>query len=285
MSANTSSFKDELPISGKTTQYDSNLPVFSIITVVWNCQNTIEKTIQSIIGQTYPNIEYIIIDGNSTDKTIDIIKQYKNHIALWISEPDKGIYDAMNKGIKLAQGNYINFMNAGDVFADDRILSKIADTGLLNAADVIFGDFIAVDEDSKMDRMIKAKPLSKLWKGAIASHQSVFVNSDIIKKNLFDTKLDIAADYKQLLTLQQQGYVFQYIPQVITKTSIDGISYSNPKTILEQFEVFRAMYPHSIRQIYFIKLLITSKIKRVLGTKILKMLRKIKWKLYAMFQK
>ena len=97
----------------------------SVITVCYNAISTIEPTILSVLNQTYPNVEYIIIDGGSTDGTVDIIKKYANRLAYWVSEPDKGIYDAMNKGIAVATGEYINFMNAGDVFYKNNTLNCI----------------------------------------------------------------------------------------------------------------------------------------------------------------
>lgn len=94
----------------------------SVITVCYNCVSVIEQTIKSVLEQTYPNIEYIIIDGGSMDGTVDIIKKYSDTVTYWISEPDNGIYDAMNKGIDMATGDYLNFMNAGDTFFEDKAI-------------------------------------------------------------------------------------------------------------------------------------------------------------------
>lgn len=99
--------------------------LISIVTVSYNAVLTIEQTILSVINQTYPNVEYIIIDGGSTDGTVDIIKKYEDKIAYWVSEPDKGIYDAMNKGVVVATGEWINFMNAGDIFTDGDVIDKL----------------------------------------------------------------------------------------------------------------------------------------------------------------
>ena len=99
--------------------------LISVVTVSYNAVSTIEQTILSVINQTYPNVEYIIIDGGSTDGTVDIIKKYADKIAYWVSEPDKGIYDAMNKGVVVATGEWINFMNAGDIFTDSDVIDKL----------------------------------------------------------------------------------------------------------------------------------------------------------------
>ena len=117
-----------------------NNPLISVVTVSYNAVLTIEQTILSVINQTYPHIEYIIIDGGSTDGTVDIIKKYANRIAYWVSEPDKGIYDAMNKGIRTAKGEWINFMNAGDLFYSKDTLEKVFSKSINDNIKVIYGD-------------------------------------------------------------------------------------------------------------------------------------------------
>ena len=115
--------------------------LISIVTVSYNAVLTIEQTILSVINQTYPNVEYIIIDGGSTDGTVDIIKKYEDKIAYWVSEPDKGIYDAMNKGVVVATGEWINFMNAGDIFTDGDVIDKLFHQNIIiNRVGIVFGD-------------------------------------------------------------------------------------------------------------------------------------------------
>ena len=121
------------------TQYPH--PKFSVITVTYNAGKVLEDTIQSVIFQTYRNVEYIIVDGNSKDNTLEIVDKYRNRISQVISEPDKGLYDAMNKGIQLATGNYLCFLNAGDEFHDNETLQKIVHTLKgMELPDVIYGE-------------------------------------------------------------------------------------------------------------------------------------------------
>ena len=115
-----------------------NIPLISIITITYNEEKYLEKTIQSVINQNYKNFEYIVIDGNSTDNTVNIIKKYKNNIDCYINEKDSGIYDAMNKGINKANGRWINFMNGGDTFANNSVLKNLNIVNYLDVALVLW---------------------------------------------------------------------------------------------------------------------------------------------------
>ena len=112
----------------------------SVVTVCYNAADSIEQTMLSVLGQSYPDIEYIVIDGGSTDGTVDIIKKYTDRLAYWVSEPDKGIYDAMNKGIAAATGSYINFMNSGDSFYDNRVVEAVVPYLSSDMEAVIYGN-------------------------------------------------------------------------------------------------------------------------------------------------
>ena len=140
-----SQFQRETPqfnIQHSTFNIISELPLITVITVVYNGAKYLEETIQSVINQTYPNVEYIIIDGGSTDGTIDIIRKYEDYVDYWVSEPDKGIYDAMNKGIIVSIGEWLNFMNSGDKFYEEQLLDKIFMIALVNKG---YYDFIYSD--------------------------------------------------------------------------------------------------------------------------------------------
>ena len=124
-----------------------NNPKVSVITICYNAINDIEKTILSVINQSYGNKEYIIIDGGSSDGTVDVIKKYESRISKWVSEPDKGIYDAINKGIRKASGDWINCMNAGDTFYNNRVLENIFSTPIPNGISVLYSDHIYKKQD------------------------------------------------------------------------------------------------------------------------------------------
>lgn len=205
----------------------SELPKITVITVVYNAVYDIEKTIRSVIDQSYNNIEYIVIDGGSKDGTLDIIKQYTEQISLWISEPDKGIYDAMNKGIIKATGDWINFMNAGDYFYSSNSVSDMFNLPLNEYKDyaVIYGDaefrlnsfsYIIEAQKSQPDRFMPF------------SHQAAFVRTELAKKNPFDTRYKIAADTEFFLRLTKEGLIFSRIPVVVCSyDSSQGISAQN----------------------------------------------------------
>ena len=154
----------------------------SVITVVFNNKQYIENTIHSVINQTYKNIEYIIIDGGSTDGTMEIVKKYKNSIDYIISEKDNGIYDAMNKGIKLASGKWINFLNSGDTFNNKKVIEKISFNKFWNHT-IIYGNAKIFNEKKKYLKIKKALILKKnnlvLFGTRVVCHQAVFYNKKI----------------------------------------------------------------------------------------------------------
>lgn len=197
------------------------IPKISVVTVCYNAVETIEQTILSVINQTYPIIEYIIIDGASTDGTVDIINKYRDKIAYFVSEPDKGIYDAMNKGIKAATGEWINFMNAGDEFHDIDVLSTI--TPQMKNADIVYGDTMLLYSIGK--KLKKPLPLSQITDRMVFGHQATFVRARYHKEHIFDTSFKSSADYKFLRDAFIHGAKFQYIPVLIVNYDAEfGIS-------------------------------------------------------------
>jgi glycosyltransferase involved in cell wall biosynthesis len=197
-----------------------NNPLISIITVVYNGVATLEQTILSIINQTYKNIEYIIIDGGSTDGTIDIIKKYEKHLAYWISEPDKGIYYAMNKGIDKATGEWINFMNSGDWFYNENVISSIFNNDYSNY-DLVYGN----TEKRYLDKTVIERA-GKFWKTGIV-HQSIFSKTSLNKIYKFNTNYKISADFDFTYKIFLKGYKTLHIDIPITSFDIIGISHYN----------------------------------------------------------
>ena len=195
-------------------------PKISIVTVSYNTHDCIEKTIQSVIEQTYPNVEYLIIDGGSTDGTQQIIEQYSDRIAYFVSEKDKGLYDGMNKGIAAATGDYLLFMNADDVFANNRVVEKIAhfieehpDT------DVVYGNSEQVLEYGIYE--VRPKVAYINHKMAI-SHQATFVKLSLLRSHPFNLKYRYAADFEQLSSLYLDGHKFVYIDLLVARVEMTG---------------------------------------------------------------
>ncbi len=195
----------------------------SIITVVYNGAKTIEKTIQSVLGQSYDNIEYIIIDGLSTDGTQEIIRKYQDSIAYFVSEKDNGLYDAMNKGIQKATGEIIGIINSDDWYAEN-VIEKVVQFYEQSEVDLIYGKVINILENGR-EILIGKKPIDYIWFQNVIHHPSVFVKRDIYEKfGVFDTKYRISADYDLLLRFYSKGVRFGYMDEIIAYFRMGGIS-------------------------------------------------------------
>lgn len=203
----------------------------SIVTVVYNCVGTIEETILSVINQTYNDIEYIIIDGGSTDGTQEIIKKYVEKISFWVSEPDKGIYDAMNKGIVAASGAYVYFLNVGDKFYSKETLYNLLK--LSNNEDVIYGNSCIISDND--EKILKAKSRNIDWRTMPYCHQSVIIKRELLMLNLFDISFKIAADYNQYQDLKKYKVVFRYIDISISRYDNDGFSAQNHWLLIKEY--------------------------------------------------
>ena len=194
----------------------------SIITVAFNSEKTIEKTIQSILSQDYKNIEYLIIDGKSTDNTNEICNKYKNNISKIVSEKDRGIYDAMNKGIQLATGDIIGILNSDDWYANNHVISDVVTTMQKHNADALYGDLIYVDEKNihRTKRYWKSGKFNKrkFKFGWMPPHPTVFIKKSLYEKyGLFNLTLQSAADYELMLRYFYKNNVVPcYLPKVIT---------------------------------------------------------------------
>lgn len=200
-------------------------PLVSIITVTYNAVLTIENTILSVINQNFKDFEYIVIDGGSSDGTIEIIKKYQDKISYWLSEPDNGIYYAMNKGISIANGDWVNFMNAGDGFYNNDVLNKVF--SISRTSDVLYGDNMLMYNWGKI--ILAPDLLSKTNIKMVFGHQTVFMKRKILYKYRFDCKYKIAADYDLFYRVYKDGYNFEYMSFCISNFSAnDGVSTNNP---------------------------------------------------------
>lgn len=200
-------------------------PILSIITVNLNNRDGLKRTIDSVICQTFTDYEWIIIDGGSTDGSRELIEQYQDHFAYWCSEPDKGIYNAMNKGIVHAKGEWLQFLNSGDLLFKDNILQQIFSNQYY--ADVIYGDAMRYSSNNTIPWLVTKKiSLSFLMDFSIC-HQSSFFNKRVFINRCYDESYKLASDWALYLQLVLENAHFQYIPYCITYFENEGLTYSN----------------------------------------------------------
>jgi len=232
---------------------------FSIITVTFNASKWIERTIQSIIYQSYSKIEYIIVDGNSTDGTQDIIAKYKSSIAHYVSEPDSGLYDAMNKGLKLATGDYVWFINAGDMLYSENTVQEIATLiDENNMPCIIYGETEIIDTEGNSMGMRRLKTPEKLtWKsfsmGMLVCHQSFLVRRDIVEQ--YNLKYRFTADYDWCIrSLKKSDSIFN-THLILSRFLEAGYSAANRKESLKERYMIMCDYygkiPTQIRHLWF----------------------------------
>ena len=218
-------------------------PKVSVITVVYNGAETLERTILSVASQTYPSVEHLIVDGGSCDGTLDIITHYSDYISQWISEPDNGLYDAMNKGIQMARGEYLWFINSGDEIAGPDVLAKV----FVNQeeADFYYGETVLVDNQGQLigDRRLKP-PAQLTWKdlrnGMLVSHQSVIVRRRVC--NFYDTSYKFSADYNWVVEALKRSKKISNTHLVLSRFLEGGLTRKNIIPGLK--ERFRIMVNH-----------------------------------------
>lgn len=229
------------------TKEQNHILKVSIITVVLNGKDTIGHTIESVLSQTYKGIEYILIDGGSTDGTVDIIKKHEDKIAYWISEPDRGIYDAMNKGINVATGEIVGILNSDDMYAETSVIEDVVNLVSKEKVDTCYGDLVYVDKDdtNKIIRHWKSGVYRKdmFKKGWMPPHPAFFVSRELYRKyGAFNTDFQIASDYELMLRfLYKFGCSTAYIPKILVKMRTGGNSRpSLTNTIKSNIECYRA---------------------------------------------
>lgn len=221
-------------------------PKFSIITVTYNAEATVEDTIQSVIAQTYRHIEYIVIDGASKDRTLSIVEKYRDSITHLVSEPDKGLYDAMNKGIRLATGDYLCFLNAGDSFHEDDTLQQVVHTLKGNELpDVLYGETALVDHEGHFLRMRRlSAPEVLTWKsfrqGMLVCHQAFFAKRSLVED--YDPAYRFSADFDWCIRVMKKARTLHNTHLLIIDYLQEGMTTQNRKASLK--ERFRIMAKH-----------------------------------------
>lgn len=206
--------------------------LISIITVVYNCEITVENTLKSILSQTYENKELIVVDGKSTDNTMTIVSKYKDKIGTIISEPDKGIYDAMNKGVKYAKGDWICFMNSGDAFYNDNVLSQVS-LQLTDDYGIVYGD---TDSITQYGHIIDiAKTPNYIKENMPCCHQSCFAKRLLLLEYPFDLSYKIVADYNFVFQAYINGVGVKKIDVIVaTYNAADGFSANNKYRLFKE---------------------------------------------------
>lgn len=225
----------------------------SIITVSYNAEQTIEQTIKSVLNQTYKNIEYIIIDGASTDSTCQIINKYQSYINTIVSEKDEGLYYAMNKGISYAQGDIIGILNSDDTYVEEAV-SKVVEYYQKTDADVIFGNALHIKQEKEVG-IQRCDNIEGLWYGMVIPHPATFVKAAAYKMcGGFNTKYQIAADYELMLRFYCNHLRFGHVDKVIAYFRVGGVSCQNQKVCMEEAKEVALCYINQCsRKDYYLK--------------------------------
>jgi len=219
-------------------------PVLSVITIVYNNVKDIERTVLSVLNQTYINIEYIVIDGLSNDGTLDIISKYKDRIAKFTSEKDEGIYDAMNKGLALATGDYVIFMNSGDEFYDSNTVAAVFASA--DDADIYYGETEMIDDagQSLGQRRHKA-PEQFTWKdfnlGMSISHQAIYIKASLIEP--YDRRYQLSADIDWIIRAAKKAKKIVNVNRYVAKYLVGGMSKTKHRqSLAERFDIMKRHY-------------------------------------------
>tara|TARA_R110000823_G_scaffold174253_1_gene306864 strand:+ start:249 stop:1247 length:999 start_codon:yes stop_codon:yes gene_type:complete len=232
----------------RSEQSKPEKPLITIITVVFNGELFLEETIQSVLNQTYENVEYIIIDGGSTDGTLDIIRKYEHAIDYWVSESDKGMYDALNKGLALAQGDILNFINSDDYFYDCEVLASMSEYFLKNGAQCAYGKSEYVNLHG--GKIFEKKPLSYKKRylktlGLFFSQPTFFWTKKLMKRNgLIDLKYQVSADYDFIANMMVDSNKVIRSRRIISCFRVFGESFGdkNSKLAAKEFSLINKKY-------------------------------------------
>ena len=218
-------------------------PLLSIITICYNIKDEIEKTCQSIVNQTWQDFEWIVVDGGSNDGTVDVLNKYRSRMNVFISERDKGVYNAMNKGIKLASGEWLSFMNGGDAYAANDVLEKVFKNKEYDA-DVLYGNINEIYPDGRTEQSnYKTKIDLSFFTNHNINHQSSFIRRKLFDKyGIYDEEYKIASDWEKWIVFAENGCNFKYVDVIIADFMCNGISSKQSSVLSSEHEKICAKY-------------------------------------------
>ena len=244
----------------------TNTKKLSVITVTYNAKHTLERTLKSVQEQTYPAIEHLIVDGNSNDGTVALIQQYENERLKWISEPDKGIYDAMNKGAKMATGDYLCFLNAGDTFYNVDTVEKMFKTIDKNAfPDILYGETAIVDDNGRFLHMRRLRaPKTLTWEsfklGMVVCHQAFIVKREIVEP--YELSYRFSADFDWCIRMMKKAKNIHNTGMILVNYLNAGTTTANRKASLrERYRIMEKHYGKVSTFLYHIWFVIRAIIK------------------------
>lgn len=216
------------------------MTTISVVTAVYNRKDTVGQALDSILSQTHRGVEVVVVDGASTDGTREVLDDYRSRIPNFVSEPDGGIYDALNKGILRAHGDVVGFLHADDLFAHDAVLERIVAAFETPGVDAVYGDLVYVDkhDPNRIVRYWKAGEFdrAKLREGWMPPHPTFYVRRTVYERlGLFDTRYRIAADYDSVVRFLFTGDIgVAYVPEVLVRMRVGGVSNRSLATILRK---------------------------------------------------
>lgn len=234
-----------------------NLPLISIITVVRNNRIGIVKTLDSALLQTYPNLEIIVIDGASTDGTREIIESYSYRISTFVSEPDKGVYDAMNKGIRLSHGDFVNFMNSGDTFHTPDAIGQMHLEQVKDSNTIVYGDVsVTYYDGTYREKPAEFFKTSMKFKGIGICHQTIFFPGHELRKHQYDLSYRIAADYALTYYMWKAGTQFLYREVIVADYEWGGGISSDPYGLVKVYKENARVAHQQWNPLYWAKLML-----------------------------
>lgn len=215
----------------------------SIITINLNNRGGLQKTIDSVIGQTFRDFEWIVIDGGSTDGSKELIEQYAEHFSYWVSEPDKGIYNAMNKGIKVAKGEYLQFLNSGDWLYDKKTLEQCFSHEF--TADIVYGNLYFMHANGDIGKTVYPQPITlKFFYETSLGHSASFIKRELFNEELYDESLQISSDWLFFLKQALKNKSFGYIAEDVCCFNTLGISSKNEELVIHEREsTIKSIFP------------------------------------------